>query len=89
MMEGTYEALAADYGAHMDQAIIVWRFEDAPEELRAMSYNCGDEDWLAILPDHIEYSEVDWMTAPSSFARCELQCVGVVHGRQVVIGVHS
>lgn len=32
------------------RAIIVSRFEDAPEHLRALSAHGGDEDWLAVIP---------------------------------------
>jgi hypothetical protein len=31
-------------------AIIVWRFEDAPADLGALSRHGGDEDWLAVVP---------------------------------------
>jgi hypothetical protein len=31
-------------------AIIVYRFEDAPADLRALSRHGGDEDWLAVVP---------------------------------------
>jgi hypothetical protein len=30
--------------------ISIWRFHEAPEELRALSPHGGDEDWLAELP---------------------------------------
>lgn len=37
------------------RAIIVWRFEDAPEEYRRLSTNGGDEDWVILIP--VELSE--------------------------------
>ena len=49
--------------------IIVWKFYDAPEELRKLSDNGGDEDWLAIVPnDMIQGGEAPWwmMTNPFS-----------------------
>lgn len=30
--------------------ILLWRFEDAPDELQKLSTNGGDEDWLAEIP---------------------------------------
>lgn len=32
------------------EPILVWRFEDAPEQLRALSPHGGDEDWLVEVP---------------------------------------
>lgn len=31
-------------------AITVWRFEDAPADLRELSTHGGDEDWIALVP---------------------------------------
>lgn len=44
-----------------DKAILVWRFEDAPEVYRAMSTNGGDEDWIAFVPDALREAWVSWM----------------------------
>lgn len=33
----------------------VWKFDDAPQELRGLSTNGGDEDWLVELPPRCEY----------------------------------
>lgn len=33
-----------------DRMIRVWRWKDAPEELKALSTSGGDEDWLAWVP---------------------------------------
>lgn len=30
--------------------ITIWRFEDAPQFLRDLSTNGGDEDWIALVP---------------------------------------
>ncbi len=38
---------------HLANAIILWRFEDAPAYLRKLSTHGGDEDWLAIIPDSV------------------------------------
>lgn len=39
------------------QPILLWRFEDAPEELQALSNNGGDEDWLAEIPPYFYEGE--------------------------------
>lgn len=36
--------------------IKIWRFEDAPQSLRELSGMGGDEDWIAVIPEHI-YNE--------------------------------
>lgn len=30
--------------------ILFWEFDDAPEEYRAPSHHCGDEDWVFFIP---------------------------------------
>ena len=39
--------------------IQVWRFQDAPAELRALSPEGGDEDWLAVIPK--ELADETWV----------------------------
>lgn len=34
----------------LSHAALVWPFDDAPAELRALSENGGDEDWLVLWP---------------------------------------
>jgi len=41
--------------------IRVWRFVDAPEELRRLSQNGGDEDWLALVPPRLANAYIPWM----------------------------
>lgn len=43
-----------------DSAIRVWRFEDAPEELRALSQHDGDELWVAWIPAEGEWPTWAW-----------------------------
>ena len=43
--------------------IEVWRFEDAPENLRALSDHGGDEDWVAALPPEYCDDYIGWMEA--------------------------
>mgnify|MGYP007122140866 CR=1 FL=1 len=41
--------------------IRVWRFEDAPEELRNLSTNGGDEDWVALVPPRLRDTYISWL----------------------------
>jgi hypothetical protein len=54
----------------MTKAITMWRFEDAPAVLRALSTNGGDEDWLAIVPKALLTYGLPAFMESTSFA-CE------------------
>jgi hypothetical protein len=73
--------------------ITVYRFENAPKELQALSTNGGDEDWLAIVPKHLKDEWIGWLEEGSAFGRC---CVEIhehpnpnKRGYQIRIGCHS
>jgi hypothetical protein len=53
-------------GAEELEPIRVWRFEEAPPSLRALSSE-GDEDWLALIPPHLVGSEIEWMESGTTF----------------------
>lgn len=73
----------------MMEAMIVWWFRDAPEELRNLSNNGGDEDWLAEVPPNIDTLPT-WMEVNTFDAGCEPQVVDHPSkvGWKVVIGSH-
>lgn len=50
-----------------DNSIQIWRFEDAPEALRKLSTNGGDEDWLAVIPPNLKEEWIPWMDSGTSF----------------------
>jgi hypothetical protein len=50
-----------------EKAIIIWRFEDAPEEFKKLSPHGGDEDWVAFVPKHLVDKHISWMQNESSF----------------------
>lgn len=53
--------LSAAYTSQQD-CIRVWKFSDAPKELRALSTHGGDEDWLAVVPATYEQRHyVSWL----------------------------
>lgn len=41
--------------------IRVWRFVDAPEELKALSPHGGDEDWIALVPPKLADEYIGWL----------------------------
>lgn len=67
-------------------AIVIWKWWDAPGELRALSEHGGDEDWVALLPDEDTPS---WMESGGPFAVCRLQVEPLGDGRFVAIGAHA
>ena len=85
---------------HSIAAILIWRFEDAPVELRALSINGGDEDWLAAIPPEFsddnrwEGVEIPWMEhlsfdsmgSPNVYHPDSLSSW---HGWTIVIGSHA
>lgn len=73
----------------MKNAIIVWKFDDAPEDLRNLSRNGGDEDWLAVVPAHMANEWIGWLEDPTPFGVCCIQEEILADGRKVVIGSHA
>jgi hypothetical protein len=74
-----------------ERMIRVWRFHDAPEELRALSDNGGDEDWLAIIPVDLASEWIPWLDGGSrvGFGVCEVLIYSLPDGSKVRIGVHA
>lgn len=72
------------------QAALVWRFHEAPKELRALSTNGGDEDWLVEIPKEWEEK---YFTGWIDTLDAGLQPRGHKHpskpGWMVYIGAHS
>jgi hypothetical protein len=69
------------------KSIIIWKWWDAPGELRCLSDHGGDEDWVALLPPDIE--QPSWMESGSSFGCCSVSETPYEDGRIVFIGAHS
>ncbi len=69
------------------KGVIVWRFDEAPEELRALSRHGGDEDWLAVLP--FGQTMPVWMAPGSAFGVCDVSEHELIDGSTVCIGAHS
>ncbi len=50
--------------------IRIWQWVDAPEELKRLSTNGGDEDWVALIPPTLASIYIPWMESGSSFGCC-------------------
>ena len=70
--------------------ITVWRFDDAPERLRELSTNGGDEDWLALVPPKFSEYYLRWLEVPY-FAVCTVDEMEdpAQPGWRVYIGCHA
>lgn len=67
------------------KSIRIWSFKDAPEELRALSENGGDEDWIALIPDELyESGNYWWLERCANFIEYH-----PIPGFVVCIGSHS
>jgi hypothetical protein len=75
----------------MKEPIVVYRFEDAPENLQKLSDNGGDEDWLAIVPPHLKDAWLGWMDEGSEFGCYKVQKINHpdLEGYEIRIGSHS
>ena len=69
------------------KAVVVWRFDEAPAELRRLSPHGGDEDWLAVLPPG--QTMPVWMAPGSAFGCCDVSEFELLDGSTVCIGAHS
>jgi hypothetical protein len=71
--------------------IRVWRFQDAPEELRALSTHGGDEDWLALLPPKFAGQWIDWMDSGGRFGCSDVSTHShpELPGYEIRIGAHA
>lgn len=61
----------------MSREIIIWRWVDAPAELKALSTHGGDEDWLAVVPRVLcdtEGLDYDWPRTPTDDDDREPEC---------------
>jgi len=72
------------------KAIIIWQFEDAPEEYQSLSRNGGDEDWVAFVPKRLlkEIMIPAFLEEGSSFGCFKVERHEVEDGI-ILIGCHS
>ena len=70
------------------EGVTVWKFEEAPEDYRALSQHGGDEDWLAFVPNPLKDEWIGWMQEGTSFGCCSVTEYPVIGG-VVRIGAHA
>lgn len=75
----------------MSEPIRVWRFSDAPEEFQRLSEHGGDEDWVALVPEHIMADGTPtWLWSGTPFGVCDVSEHPLIDGRGTVfIGAHA
>lgn len=74
-----------------ENAIVIWRFHDAPQQLRDLSGHGGDEDWVAYIPPSHE-GDVPMFIDPEysrSFGVCDTSTHKLQDGSVVLIGAHG
>jgi hypothetical protein len=84
--------LGADQASRaLPTSIAVWRFEDAPKELQALSPHGGDEDWVAVVPPHLAQEFIGWMQLGTRFGVFDMSehPHPTIPGAVVRIGCHS
>lgn len=74
----------------MTEEIKVWRFEDAPDILQALSRPGGDEDWVAVIPPEYVDMYIPWLECPH-FGCCDVKEYDhpLAPGYKVRIGQHA
>lgn len=65
----------------------LWPFDKAPEALRALSQNGGDEDWILVLPPGVD--RPFFTDDGQAFGRCGVEEHVLPCGRRVLIGCHA
>lgn len=71
------------------KAIQVWRWQDAPQNFRALSRHGGDEDWLALIPKELADLPIAWMDDGTPFGCCSVSSHTLKSGDIVRIGAHA
>lgn len=69
----------------------IWRWKDAPEELKNLSEHGGDEDWVALLPPRLADDFIPWLESGTSFGCCDVSehTHPELPGYIVKIGAHA
>jgi len=75
-----------------DLAILVWRWQDAPQKFKELSGHGGDEDWVAFISQNCWEMEGEdlpaWMDEGTGFAWHDVSIHHIENG-VVVIGAHA
>jgi len=69
--------------------IKIYKFNDDPEELKKLSINGGDEDWIAIIPPSLRDEYISWFEEGTSFGYSHVEEHMLENGNKVLIGCHG
>ena len=70
-------------------AIKIWRFEDAPKELRDQCDDGGDEDWLALIPKPLACAYIGFLDEGTAFGCCCVEVHKLKNGDEIRVGKHA
>lgn len=73
----------------MIEPIQIWRFDEAPEELRTLSSHGGDEDWLALIPPQLTDKWRAWLEPAFGCGNVSEHAYPLLPGWKVLIGAHA
>ncbi len=77
---------------NIENAILVWDFDDAPEKYQKMSTNGGDEDYIFLVPNSfIEKHGIPWWFSCSALSpgRDDPQPIKLDNGDVIFIFTHA
>jgi hypothetical protein len=69
-----------------DSAVRIWKWREAPGELRALSTHGGDEDWVCLVPKEMVG---DYLPFVDALGVCRVSEHTFMDGRKVFIGAHA
>ncbi len=72
----------------MSYAIHVWRWEDAPQDLRDLD-NGSDRDWLALVHRSMANQSIEWARDGTPFGVSAVYRYELPNGDVVLVGAHA
>ena len=70
--------------------ILVWRFHEAPEEIKQLANQGGDEDWIALVPPEMaKGTYISWAESGTGFGCCSVNEIPLDDGGRILVGCHA
>lgn len=69
-----------------DGSVRIWKWWEAPGELRNLSDHGGDEDWVCLIPKEMAH---DYLPFADALGICRVSEHFLTDGRKVLIGAHA
>ena len=70
-------------------AIIIWKWANAPEEYRVLSPHGGDEDWVIEIPESLQWYSGILFPEGSRWGCCSISQHESDDGLLILIGAHA